>query len=294
MTDRWPVAASAPWPYRGLTKRYGEIVALDGLDLDVPAGSVFGFLGPNGAGKTTTLRLLTSLAQPTSGSSDGRAAWRSARATEPERDHRLPRPGSALPRLDARARSCLRPRRRPLRNAAAPGSGAGHREVLELVGLADAARPRIGGYSRRDAPAAGPRPGGPQPPAGAAARRAGERPRSRRAARHAGHDRSPGPQLDRPLLDPHPQRRRARLRPGRDPRPRAPGDRGAGGRAAGALRGPTSTCVEPEPATRGALAQRGCSSRPRWTGSRRIESAARRVRVSVASAAAEPAAASPH
>lgn len=54
---------------RGLTKRFPEgIVALDGLDLDVPAGSVFGLLGPNGAGKTTTLRMLVGLAQPTGGS----------------------------------------------------------------------------------------------------------------------------------------------------------------------------------------------------------------------------------
>jgi ABC-2 type transport system ATP-binding protein len=56
---------------RGLTKRYGGaggIVALDGLEIDVPAGSIFGLLGPNGAGKTTTLRLITGLARPTSGS----------------------------------------------------------------------------------------------------------------------------------------------------------------------------------------------------------------------------------
>ncbi|HKP28245.1 MAG TPA: ABC transporter ATP-binding protein [Gemmatimonadales bacterium] len=52
----------------GLTKRFGEAVALDGLTLSVPAGSVFGFLGPNGAGKTTTLRILTGLASPTTGS----------------------------------------------------------------------------------------------------------------------------------------------------------------------------------------------------------------------------------
>ncbi len=52
----------------GLTKVYGENRALDGVDLTVPQGSVFGFLGPNGAGKTTTLRVLTGLAEPTSGS----------------------------------------------------------------------------------------------------------------------------------------------------------------------------------------------------------------------------------
>ncbi|HET9613200.1 MAG TPA: ABC transporter ATP-binding protein [Candidatus Limnocylindrales bacterium] len=53
---------------QGLTKRYGSILALDGLDLDVPAGSIFGLLGPNGAGKTTTIRIFTGLAQMTSGS----------------------------------------------------------------------------------------------------------------------------------------------------------------------------------------------------------------------------------
>ena len=51
----------------GLSKRFGDAVALDDLTLSVPAGSVFGFLGPNGAGKTTTLRILTGLAEPTSG-----------------------------------------------------------------------------------------------------------------------------------------------------------------------------------------------------------------------------------
>jgi ABC-2 type transport system ATP-binding protein len=56
---------------RGLTKRYGSgptsVLALDGLDLEVPTGSIFGLLGPNGAGKTTTLRLLTALGHPTAG-----------------------------------------------------------------------------------------------------------------------------------------------------------------------------------------------------------------------------------
>ena len=52
---------------RGLTKRYGATLALDDVDLDVPAGSVFGFLGPNGAGKTTTIRLMLALQRPTAG-----------------------------------------------------------------------------------------------------------------------------------------------------------------------------------------------------------------------------------
>ncbi|MGW6143282.1 ABC transporter ATP-binding protein [Streptomyces sp. NPDC055144] len=53
---------------RALTKRYGgDQLAVDGLDLTVPAGSVFGFLGPNGSGKTTTIRMLMGLIEPTSG-----------------------------------------------------------------------------------------------------------------------------------------------------------------------------------------------------------------------------------
>ena len=50
-----------------LAKRYGDISAIEGLDLRVHAGEVFGFLGPNGAGKTTTIRVLTTLTKPTSG-----------------------------------------------------------------------------------------------------------------------------------------------------------------------------------------------------------------------------------
>ncbi|MFB6129938.1 MAG: ABC transporter ATP-binding protein [Salinigranum sp.] len=51
----------------GLTKRYGDELAVAGLDLSIPPGSVYGFLGPNGAGKTTTIRMLTTLTRPTSG-----------------------------------------------------------------------------------------------------------------------------------------------------------------------------------------------------------------------------------
>ena len=65
--DGAPGASGLAIHARGLTKRFGSIVALDGLDLDVPAGSIFGLLGPNGAGKTTTIRILTGLARPTAG-----------------------------------------------------------------------------------------------------------------------------------------------------------------------------------------------------------------------------------
>ncbi len=61
MTDRAVVETAA------LTKRYDDVEALRGLDLRVPAGSIFGFLGRNGAGKTTTLKVLLGMARPTSG-----------------------------------------------------------------------------------------------------------------------------------------------------------------------------------------------------------------------------------
>ncbi len=70
-----PVVPQPPTPavpaaveLRGLTKRYGRKAALDGVELTVPVGAIFGFLGPNGAGKTTTLRILGGLARPTAGS----------------------------------------------------------------------------------------------------------------------------------------------------------------------------------------------------------------------------------
>jgi ABC-2 type transport system ATP-binding protein len=68
-----------------LTKRYGETLALDALDLTVREGEVYGYLGPNGAGKTTTIRLLLGLHRPTAGRAElfGEDAWR-----DPVRAHR--------------------------------------------------------------------------------------------------------------------------------------------------------------------------------------------------------------
>jgi ABC-2 type transport system ATP-binding protein len=61
-------AASAPaLSVRGLTKAYGEKLAVDHIDLDVPAGSFYGLVGPNGAGKTTTLSMATGLLRPNAG-----------------------------------------------------------------------------------------------------------------------------------------------------------------------------------------------------------------------------------
>jgi len=55
---------------RALTRRFGELVAVDALDLAVGAGTIFGLLGPNGAGKSTTIRMLTTLLPPTSGTAE--------------------------------------------------------------------------------------------------------------------------------------------------------------------------------------------------------------------------------
>ena len=62
MSDDLVIAA------RGLTRRFGDLVAVDRVDLDVPRGEVLGFLGPNGAGKSTLIRMLVGLLTPTSGS----------------------------------------------------------------------------------------------------------------------------------------------------------------------------------------------------------------------------------
>jgi ABC-2 type transport system ATP-binding protein len=129
----------------GLTKRFGDLVAVDGLDLRVPYGSIFGFLGPNGAGKTTTLRMLTGLGWPTSGTAivDGVPVARgdarlAARIGYLDQDPRFYAwmTGRELLQLAGRAYGL---EGEPLR--------ARVDETLEIVGLAEAGHRRIGGYS---------------------------------------------------------------------------------------------------------------------------------------------------
>jgi ABC-2 type transport system ATP-binding protein len=132
-----PVAA------RGLVKRYGHVVAVDGVDLTVHLGDVYGFLGPNGAGKTTALRMLLGLLRPDSGTVTlfGR---------DPQRELPAALNGVAgfvetphfYPYLSGRKNLEL--------FAAFDGGDARTRIdlLLQLVQLTDRARDKVGGYSQ--------------------------------------------------------------------------------------------------------------------------------------------------
>jgi ABC-2 type transport system ATP-binding protein len=125
---------------RSLTKRYGEVVAVDDLTFSLHPGTVAGFLGPNGAGKTTTLRLLLGLAEPTAGEAlvFGR---RYRDLDEPAR-----RIGAVLESNDFHPG---RSGRNHLRALAAASKIPPRRidEVLALVELEDAADRRVRTYS---------------------------------------------------------------------------------------------------------------------------------------------------
>jgi ABC-2 type transport system ATP-binding protein len=127
---------------RGLHKSYGSRLALDGLDLSVPTGVVYGFLGPNGAGKTTTMRLLTGLLHPDAGKIEllGRPFRRGDRRRLFEVGALIESP-SFYPYLNGR------------QNLGALAAAGEHvpagrvEELLELVGLRDRARDKVAGYS---------------------------------------------------------------------------------------------------------------------------------------------------
>ena len=130
---------------QGLTRYYGEIKAVEDLDLAVPYGSIFGFLGRNGAGKTTTIRMLTGLAHPTRGS-----AWVSGVETTGS-DSTARRLFGYLPQAPA-FYTWMNPREYLDYCARLFGLSPAERrqriaEILELVGLQAAAHRRIGGFS---------------------------------------------------------------------------------------------------------------------------------------------------
>ncbi|WP_308201484.1 ABC transporter ATP-binding protein [Sphaerisporangium perillae] len=123
-----------------LTKRYGDVLAVNGLTFTVRPGHVTGFLGPNGAGKSTTLRMILGLSKPTGGTAtiDGHpfrnrsAGLRHVGALLDAGDVHGGRTAAA--HLSALARSNGLPRRRV-------------EEVLQEVGLAGVARRRVRGFS---------------------------------------------------------------------------------------------------------------------------------------------------
>ena len=125
---------------QGLTKRYGETVAVDDLTVDITPGCVTGFLGPNGAGKTTTMRMILGLDAP----SKGKALVNG----KPYRHHRFPlHEVGAL--LDAKALHGGRKASDHLL-CLAQSNGIGKKRVktvLELVGLSDVADKRSGTFS---------------------------------------------------------------------------------------------------------------------------------------------------
>ena len=127
---------------RGLRKRYGTRVALDGLDLSVPSGVVYGFLGPNGAGKTTTMRLLTGLIHADAGSIEllGRPFRRDDRRRLFDIGALIESP-AFYPFLSGRENL------RALAASGAPVRAGRIEELLELVGLRERARDRVSGYS---------------------------------------------------------------------------------------------------------------------------------------------------
>ena len=129
---------------RALTKRFGPVLAVDAIDLDVRAGDVYGFLGANGSGKTTTVRMLLGLVLATSGEAEvlGARMPRSAKAVLPQVGTLVEGPAS-YPHLSGRANLELfdamgSPRR---------GRKARVDDVLERVGLSLAGDRRVRGYS---------------------------------------------------------------------------------------------------------------------------------------------------
>lgn len=130
----------------GLTKRFRSRAVVDGLDLNVPRGSVFGFLGPNGSGKTTTIRMLLGLVSPSAGS------IRVLGEAMPDRGARvLPRVGALVegPAFAPYLSGTANLMRRDTADRYAPGATRRARveAALERVGLSHAAGKHVRAYS---------------------------------------------------------------------------------------------------------------------------------------------------
>src|SRR5690348_4049004 len=111
----------------GLRKAYGDKIVLDGIDLDVPTGTVFSLLGPNGAGKTTTVNVLTTLMKADGGTARvaGTPAVLDRRTSPPPRSHARSCPVSAVPPARGSRRSARPPRPRSVPHRAEhPGARA--------------------------------------------------------------------------------------------------------------------------------------------------------------------------
>jgi len=134
--------AAPPVAARGLVKRYGEVVAVDGVDLTVEPGDVYGYLGPNGAGKTTVLRMLLGLIMPTAG--EVRLF-----GSDPIADGARALDGVAGFVEAPRFYPYLTGRKNLELLAALDGGDAASRidEALDVVELTDRQRHRVGGYS---------------------------------------------------------------------------------------------------------------------------------------------------
>lgn len=102
ITERNPRATMSAISSQSLTKRYGKTIAVNGIDLSIPSGTVYAFLGPNGAGKTTTIRMLTGLTHPTSGSASVAGVSVTNRAQLTQRIGYLPAEPPVFDELTAR------------------------------------------------------------------------------------------------------------------------------------------------------------------------------------------------
>ena len=134
-------AAAAPLEVRGLSKHYGELKAVDGVELTVNVGDVYGYLGPNGAGKTTSLRMMLGLIRPTAGS---------VRLFGNDPMHGVQALQGVAGFVEAPTFYPYLTGRRNLELLAAfDGQGAGTRidDSLETVELSDRAGDKVGGYS---------------------------------------------------------------------------------------------------------------------------------------------------